>query len=115
MTEDDIYALLSTLAGGQVYPYVVPLNKTGEPDITPPWIVFSLPSEVSADTFCGPSETSITIQVDIYAKRIKDARALRDQVVEKLASLGLENLSKFPGYEPENQLHRATLEASIIV
>jgi hypothetical protein len=28
MTEDDIYLLLATLAGGQVYPYVAPLAKT---------------------------------------------------------------------------------------
>lgn len=115
MTEDDIYALLSPLAGGQVYPYVVPLNQTGDPDINPPWIVFSLPSEVSSDTFCGPSETSITIQVDVYAKRIKDARELRDLAVDLLSPLGMESLNKFAGYEPENQLHRATLEASIIV
>ncbi|MCK6678249.1 tail completion protein gp17 [Enterobacter asburiae] len=115
MTEDTLYSLLSSLAGGQVYPYVAPLNESGSPGISPPWIVFSLPSEVSEDTLCGQAETSVTIQVDVYAARVKEARALRDQALENLSSLGLENISKFPGYEPEAQLHRATFEASVIV
>lgn len=29
MTEDDIYTLLSSLADGRVYPYVVPLGSDG--------------------------------------------------------------------------------------
>ncbi len=31
MTEDDLYDLLSTLADGRVYPYVVPLGSDGLP------------------------------------------------------------------------------------
>ena len=31
MTEDDLYPLLAPLAGGQVYPYVVPLGSDGKP------------------------------------------------------------------------------------
>nr|DAF90427.1 MAG TPA: tail component [Myoviridae sp. ctdyF5] len=115
MTEDTLYSLLSSLAGGQVYPYVAPLNENGSPSISPPWVVFSLPSEVSEDTLCGQAETSVTIQVDVYATRVKEARALLAQALENLSTLGLENISKFPGYEPETQLHRATFEASVIV
>ncbi|MGQ7072219.1 hypothetical protein ACUOA9_27775, partial [Escherichia sp. HC-TM1] len=29
MTEDDLYPLLASLAGGQVYPYVAPLGSDG--------------------------------------------------------------------------------------
>jgi hypothetical protein len=71
MTEDTLYSLLSSLAGGQVYPHVAPLNENGSPSISPPWVVFSLPSEVSEDTLCGQAETSVTIQVDVYATRVK--------------------------------------------
>lgn len=33
MTEDNIYPLLSSLADGRVYPYVVPLEKDGSPSV----------------------------------------------------------------------------------
>ncbi|WP_213705117.1 hypothetical protein [Enterobacter asburiae] len=33
MTEDDIYPLLATLAGGKVYPYVAPLDNDDKPSI----------------------------------------------------------------------------------
>lgn len=40
MREATLYSLLSQLAGGQVYPYVVPLTE-GKPAVSPPWLVFS--------------------------------------------------------------------------
>jgi hypothetical protein len=49
MTEATIYALIGALADGQVYPYVVPLNAQGEPAVSPPWVVFSLPTDAMAD------------------------------------------------------------------
>jgi hypothetical protein len=33
MTEDDLYDLLSPLADGRVYPYVVSLGSDGLPDV----------------------------------------------------------------------------------
>ena len=41
MTEDDLYPLLAPLAGGQVYPYVAPLDSDGKPSISPPWVILS--------------------------------------------------------------------------
>lgn len=115
MTEADIYALIGALADGQVYPYVVPLNAQGEPDVHPPWVVFSLPSDVMSDVLCGQAESSVTVQVDVYSRDLDEARAIRDQAQANLSVLGLENISRFPMYEPETQLHRASLEASVTV
>jgi len=115
MTESDINALIGALADGQVYPYVVPLNAQGESDVLPPWVVFSLPSDVMSDVFCGQAESAVTVQVDVYSRDMDEARAIRDQAQANLSVLGLENISRFSMYEPETQLHRATLEASIIV
>ncbi|STQ29337.1 putative structural component of prophage [Escherichia coli] len=39
MTEADLYPHLAHLAGGQVYPYVVPLLD-GRPSVALPWVVF---------------------------------------------------------------------------
>lgn len=52
MTEADLYPHLAHLAGGQVYPYVVPLLD-GRPSVALPWVVFSLISSVSADVMGG--------------------------------------------------------------
>ncbi|MGQ7110061.1 hypothetical protein ACUOFC_10815, partial [Escherichia sp. TWPC-MK] len=49
MTEDDLYPLLASLAGGQVYPYVAPLGSDGQPSVAAPWVVFSIISDVAAD------------------------------------------------------------------
>jgi hypothetical protein len=46
MTEDDLYDLLSPLADGRVYPYVVPLGSDGLPDVPAPYIIFSIPTDV---------------------------------------------------------------------
>ena len=53
MNEDNIYALLSSLAEGRVYPYVAPLGSDGKPSVSPPWIIFSIVDDVSADVLCG--------------------------------------------------------------
>lgn len=46
MREATLYSLLSQLAGGQVYPYVVPLTE-GKSAVSPPWLVFSVVSDCS--------------------------------------------------------------------
>jgi hypothetical protein len=46
---------------------------------------------------------------------LDEAREIRDQALASLSVLGLENINKFPLYEPETRLHRASLEASVIV
>ncbi len=49
MTEDDLYDLLSTLADGRVYPYVVPLGSDGLPAVSTPYVIFSIPTDVAGD------------------------------------------------------------------
>ncbi|MDH2121660.1 DUF3168 domain-containing protein [Pantoea brenneri] len=110
MTEASIYSLIGGLASGQVFPYVVPLNPAGEPGISPPWIVFSVVSEVFGDTFCGPAEEYGTLQVDVYSRSPDEARQIREQVSEALAPLIFMQLRKTNGYESDTGLYRATME-----
>jgi hypothetical protein len=48
MTEDDLYDLLSPLADGRVYPYVVPLGSDDLPAVAA-YIIFSIPTDVAGD------------------------------------------------------------------
>ncbi|MCM4288558.1 methyl-accepting chemotaxis protein, partial [Escherichia coli] len=54
------------LAGGQVYPYVVPLLD-GRPSVALPWVVFSLISSVSADVMGGEAMTTVIKTMDDIA------------------------------------------------
>ncbi|WP_333610126.1 DUF3168 domain-containing protein [Pantoea piersonii] len=110
MTESQIYPLISELSGGQVYPYVVPLNPQGEPSVSPPWLVFTVVSEVFSDTLCGPAEENGTLQVDVYASTPDEARAIREQAVNALSPLNFTQMNKTNGYESDTGLFRATLE-----
>lgn len=107
MTEADIYPRLRALAGGNVFPYVVPQGTSA------PWVIYLLPSSASEDAFCGPAETASTVQVDAWASSIDDARALRNQVKAALADLHPVGLNEINDYEPDTGLYRATLEVQI--
>jgi hypothetical protein len=61
MTEDDIYPLLATLAGGKVYPYVAPLVMTANRPSHHPGLSFPL-SDVSADVLCGQAESRVSVR-----------------------------------------------------
>lgn len=113
MTEADVYSLIGALADGQVYPDIAPLNESGEPAIAPPWITFTLVSQVYGDTFCDVAEETSALQVDVYAQTVDEARALRDEVAAALVPLQFTQMNKTGGYEPETRLRRATLEVSI--
>lgn len=110
MTESSIYELIGDLAGGQVYPYVAPLNAQGTPAINPPWVIFTIVSEVFGDTLCGPAEENSAVQVDVYSLSTDDARFIRESVAAALAPLNFTQLNKTNGYESETGLFRATLE-----
>ncbi|MEN4605995.1 DUF3168 domain-containing protein [Pantoea agglomerans] len=110
MTESSVFSLIGSLAGGQVYPYIAPLNAQGSPAISAPWIVFTVVSEVFGDTLCGPAEESGSLQVDVYASSPDEARALREAVSTALLPLDFTQLNKTNGYESETGLFRATLE-----
>ena len=113
MNEDNIYALLSTLAEGQVYPYVAPLGSDGKPSVSPPWIIFSIVDDVSADVLCGQAESRVSVQVDVYSTSIAESRSLRDLVLASLKPLNPTEVVKIPGYEPDYRLYRATLDFKV--
>jgi len=114
MTEADVYTLIKTLAGGQVYPDIVPLNQQGQPAVEPPWITFTLVDQVYGDTLCGPAEENSALQVDVYSRTVDEARALREQVIASLMPLGFTQMSKTGGYEQDTGLRRATLEVHVL-
>ncbi|AGN83567.1 DUF3168 domain-containing protein [Enterobacter sp. R4-368] len=113
MTEADVYPLIGTLAGGQVYPDIVPLNQQGQPAVAPPWITFTLVDQVYGDTLCGPAEENSALQVDVYSRTVDESRALREQVIAALAPLKFTQMSKTGGHDPDTGLRRATLEVHI--
>lgn len=115
MNEDNIYALLSPLAEGRVYPYVAPLGSDGKPSVSPPWIIFSIVDDVSADVLCGQAESSVSVQVDVYSSTITEALAIRNMALDAVQVLKPGNIVKTPGYEPDLRYHRATLEFQVTV
>jgi len=113
VNEDDLYALLSPLAEGRVYPYVAPLSNDGKPSVSPPWIIYSIVSDVSADVLCGQAESRVSVQVDVYSTTITESRALRDLALASLKPLNPTEVVKIPGYEPDYRLYRATLDFKV--
>ncbi|MDU1953386.1 DUF3168 domain-containing protein [Atlantibacter hermannii] len=113
MTEADIFELIGALADGQVYPDVAPLNSAGEPSVAPPWVTFTLVSQVYGDTLCGPAEENTSLQVDVYASTVDEAREIREQVIAALSPVHFTQMIKTSGYEPEGGVRRATLEVQI--
>ncbi|MCA6962421.1 tail completion protein gp17 [Pectobacterium odoriferum] len=114
MTETDIYPLISGLAGGNVYPYIIPLNSEGEPAISPPWVVFSFVSQPSADVLCGPAETTSSVQFDVYAKTIAQAREICGEVIDALSPLAPGNQMLTHGHDSDTGLYRSTAELQFI-
>ncbi|KGA39398.1 hypothetical protein KU75_22865 [Pectobacterium odoriferum] len=114
MTETDIYPLISGLAGGNVYPYIIPLNSEGEPAISPPWVVFSFVSQPSADVLCGPAETTSSVQFDVYAKTIAQSREISNEVIASLSPLAPSNQMLTHGYDSGTGLYRSTAELQFI-
>ncbi|MGC8423246.1 tail completion protein gp17 [Mixta calida] len=108
MTEADIYPLLSELAMGNVFPYVAPQNTTA------PWVVFILPSATFDDVLCGQSGASAnTLQIDVYAHTIDEAREIRTLARDALKPLNPANLNELNDYEGDTALYRATLEVQL--
>ncbi|GKX58346.1 DUF3168 domain-containing protein [Leminorella grimontii] len=114
MTEADIYPLVKALAGGRVFPYVVPLNAKDEPAVDPPWVVFSLISHSLADVLCGTAEEKNALQVDVYSKTLAQARTIRNEVLAALSPLGLTDRQLLQDYDSTSGLFRATIDAQII-
>ncbi len=107
MTEAEAYMLLAPLADGQVYPFIAPQG------VPAPYVVFILPSTQYDDVLSGQSASATSLQVDIYASSIDEARALRQQVRNLVESVSPVNLLELQDYEPDTKLYRATLEVQI--
>ncbi|MEO2255190.1 DUF3168 domain-containing protein [Escherichia coli] len=114
MTEADLYPRLAHLAGGTGVPYVVPLLD-GRPSVALPWVVFSLVSSVSADVMTGQAESSVSVQIDVYAGTVTQSRQIRQEAREAIMSLAPESVSETQNYIPENRCYRATLEFQVTV
>jgi hypothetical protein len=75
MTEDDLYACSAGRRAG--------LSVCGAawqrrfPAVAAPYIIFSIPTDVAGDVFCGQAESTLHIQVDVWAETNDEARALR--------------------------------------
>lgn len=114
MTETDIHPLIAGIANGNVYPYIIPLNSEGEPAISPPWVVFSFVSQLSADVLCGPAETASSVQFDVYAITIAQARDIRSAVIAAVSPLAPSHQMLTQGLDTETALYRATAELQFI-
>ena len=114
MTEAAIYSLIGAVAGGQVYPYVVPLDSNGAPAVAAPWVVYSFVSHSSRDTFAGESETYNSLQIDVYAKTLAEARRIREEAIGLLAPLSPGELMRMQSYESQTALSRATADMLLI-
>lgn len=112
MTEADIAPLLKPLVEGKAYPYIVKQTAAGVPAVSPPWLVFSLSAQ-SNDVLSGQAETQNSLQIDVYASTIDEARSLREQVKVAITSLSPVSVSELNGYESDTALFRATLEIQI--
>lgn len=111
MTEADLAPLLKPLVAGKAYPYVVKLTAQGEAAVSPPWIVYSLIIESPTDVLGGQAETQTSLQVDVYAMSIDEARTLREAALGVLKPFDLTQILKMQGYETDTKLFRATFEA----
>lgn len=114
MTEADIYPLIKHLAGGQVYPYVAPQKTDGSgPAISPPWVVFILPSSMTDDVLDGQAATASMLQIDVYARTIDEARAIRREVRALIKPLSPVQMNENTDFEPDTSLFRALLEVQV--
>ncbi|HDY4928268.1 TPA: DUF3168 domain-containing protein [Yersinia enterocolitica] len=114
MTEADVYPLIKHLAGGRVYPYIAPQKPDGSgPAILPPWVVFSLPSGVTDDVIDGQSATASMLQIDVYARTIDEARAIRHEVRALIRPLSPVQMNEITNFESDTSLFRALLEVQV--
>lgn len=105
--ESELYTTLSGFIDGRVYPSVAPLGTAT------PYLIFIVPSKVNGDVLCGQAEKRISIQIDIYDKSLVSANELLNDAFTLLSSFEPESVIELSGYEPDTELHRATLEFSI--
>lgn len=107
MTEVEAYTLLATLADGQIFPYVAPQGTPA------PYVIFILPTTTYDQVLCGQGAPATSLQIDVYAKSIDEARAIRQQARNRIEALLPVDLMELQDYEADTALYRATLEVQI--
>ncbi len=86
MTRPDLYPHLARLPAGRCTRMWSPLLD-GRPSVALPWVVFSLISSVSADVMGGRAESSVSVQIDVYAGTVTQARQIRQDAREAIMLL----------------------------
>ncbi|WP_414146650.1 hypothetical protein [Escherichia coli] len=102
------------------HPFVRPAfdvrsEQAAQVAIARPWVVFSLISSVSADVMGGQAESSVSVQIDVYAGTVTQARQIRQDAREAIMLLAPGSVSEMQDYIPENRCYRATLEFQVTV
>ena len=101
--EQDIYTALSGIAGGRVYPLVIPENST-MPAIS--YLRIASTPENTLDG--GATIDQIRIQVDTYAKTYAEAKTVSASVRSAMESASFKGTLQTDQdlYEPEVKLYR---------
>lgn len=106
-------AAVTTLVGSRIFPQVIDQNEK-----TRPAVVLTVVSEVPYNTLSSPASTRLfktRIQVDIYAKTYKAARATHKAIDAVLADLADHDMSAYgedvqDGYDDETQEHSVSAD-----
>lgn len=107
MIEAQLYAALSALAGGRVFPLVAPHGTAN------PYLVYSVPSHGSDDALAGMGARRAAVQLDAYAGSLAAAKALVADALAALDPFDPGELMELQEYEPDTGLYRATAEVAI--
>ncbi|WP_096855884.1 head-tail adaptor protein [Escherichia coli] len=63
----------------------------------------------------GQAESSVSVQIDVYAGTVTQARQIRQDAREAIMLLAPGSVSEMQDYIPENRCYRATLEFQVTV
>ncbi|EOX7971286.1 hypothetical protein ACPWD0_004234 [Escherichia coli] len=63
----------------------------------------------------GQAESSVSVQIDVYAGTVTQARQIRQDAREAIMLLAPGAVSEMQDYIPENRCYRATLEFQVTV
>ncbi len=113
MTEADVYPFFPRWRAAGSTRTWCRLTRRANRQSLPLGGIFPL-TEVSADVLCGPAEKTASLQVDVYASSIDEARLIREEVRIALEPLGYSDMNDTNGYEPDTALYRAMLDVRII-
>ncbi len=61
----------------------------------------------------GQAESSVSVQIDVYAGTVTQARQIRQDAREAIMLLAPGSVSEMQDYIPENRCYRATLEFQV--